>query len=112
MKLSLRILKVRIKLTIIFFLFGLVCIIIFSTGCKDNLLIPQEKFYEGRIVMVGNMPFSKPALMINGTEIIRMECPAYMEKIFIQSQGYFFRVYYYYHHTPSNIIIVTRYERL
>jgi len=86
-------------------------LIIFTWGC-GQITAPQEKFYEGRIIMVGNMPFSKPALLVNGTEVIRMECPAEIEKIFVQSQGYFFRVYYFFEHKASKIINVTRYERL
>lgn len=88
-------------------------LIIFTWGC-GQITAPEEKFYEGRIVIIGNMPFSSPALE-TGESIIKLAAPPAIEKELVKNQGYFYRVFYYFHHVDefgTMIIKVTRVKKL
>lgn len=54
--------------------------------------VKTESNFSGRIIIVGNEPFTKPAIMVNDSLVITLECDKKTEDQLRTNQGSYFKV--------------------
>ncbi len=54
----------------------------------------KDVFYEGKITVVGNEPFSKLGLMVNDSTIYILECDKETEDSLLKNQGKFYKIFF------------------
>ena len=76
-------------------------IAIIFTSCSNQIdanklengqRVKTESNYSGRIIIVGNEPFTKPAIMVNDSLVITLECDQKIENQLRTNQGSYFKV--------------------
>jgi len=81
------------KLTIVFTSLILVLLI----SCSDKNIgnsSDSNSTVEGRIVKVGNEPFTKLAIQINDSTIYILDCKEEMSDSLVNKQGQLYKIYY------------------
>lgn len=81
-----------LTIKILFALFLLLLLLLNSCSSGDEAMNLKQK--EGVVVIVGNEPFTKPALKVAPDTSYVIECSKEERKTFFENQGKRFKVYY------------------
>lgn len=81
------------KIIIVFISLFVILLISCSEKRVENTTPPKDSIL-GKIVIVGNAPFSKLALQINDSTIYILECTNAVKDSLINNQGELYKIYF------------------